>query len=331
MSLAKRRRRWPLAGPLAFMATFVSAIFVAATLLPIFPGIGLTAAGYGYPTPPPTRTPPPTTTAPPQQGGGGGGGGSLPQCSDFLDNDGDGRTDWNGNGNPANADPDCDGPNDDSEAGATTPPPASPATTAPPQTSSPSTPPGTQPPTTQPPGTQPPDTQPPDTQPPETPPASESPEPSPSPTATEPVKDVLIDTRTTIDFRPRRSEFWGRVRARFDADGENSTDRGAATGFSFGTVDLAFARRAAAQEEQPEPSPEMCETGRRVLLKKKRPGADRVVGRDRVNKRDRWSEKVSRHAKGRFYAVLPEKTVIAEDGTIVTCERTRSRGAKPSK
>jgi CSLREA domain-containing protein len=44
------------------------------------------------------------------------GGGSVAQCSDGVDNDGDGKIDFTGNGNPANKDPGCESPEDNSEA-----------------------------------------------------------------------------------------------------------------------------------------------------------------------------------------------------------------------
>ena len=303
-------------GSALLMAVFGAVIFAAATIVPTLPGIGLSVLSYPPPEDPPDQS-----------------SGSAPQCDDFLDNDGDGRVDWDGNGNPANADPDCTSASDASEFPDATAPPTQPVTTAPPTTAPPTTqPPATTPPTTQPPATTPPPTTPPPTevppttQPPTTAPPTTEPTPTPSPTQTP--DQVLVDTRTTIDFRVRASEFWGVVNASPDQDGENSTDRGA-TGFSFGTTDLDFNSSAAQEEPSPE-EVESCETGRRVLLKKKRPGPDRVVGSDRVNRKDRWSVDVSPNANGVFYAVLPEQVLTADDGTIVTCERARSRGARPS-
>ncbi len=46
------------------------------------------------------------------------------KCDDSLDNDGDGLTDYDGNGNSTKKDPGCFGPADDDESGGATPPPA---------------------------------------------------------------------------------------------------------------------------------------------------------------------------------------------------------------
>ena len=67
-----------------------------------------------------------------------------------------------------------------------------------------------------------------------------------------------------------------------------------------------------------------CESGRRVTLKKRRPGRDRVLGRDRSDAGGRWVIK-QRARQGRYYAVVKRKSFLAADGTTVNCLRDSSR------
>jgi hypothetical protein len=69
---------------------------------------------------------------------GGSIGGAVTQCSDGIDNDGDGKIDFTGNGNPANKDPGCESPEDDTEAPDPTPTPSPTPTKSPTPTQSPS-------------------------------------------------------------------------------------------------------------------------------------------------------------------------------------------------
>ncbi len=68
-----------------------------------------------------------------------------------------------------------------------------------------------------------------------------------------------------------------------------------------------------------------CETNRRVVLKKVRRGADRVVGNDVSDRRGKWEVKTAR-PKGRFYANAKRRFVT--NGTI-ECKKARSRTIRP--
>jgi protocatechuate 3,4-dioxygenase beta subunit len=63
-----------------------------------------------------------------------------------------------------------------------------------------------------------------------------------------------------------------------------------------------------------------CTEGRRVVLKKKRPGKDRVVGRDSSNRRGNWKI-VKRRARGRYFAVVRARTSSVGSGATVVCNR----------
>ena len=68
-----------------------------------------------------------------------------------------------------------------------------------------------------------------------------------------------------------------------------------------------------------------CERGRRVLLKKKRPGRDATVGSDRTNRRGAYSIPEPR-ANGTYYTVATKKkTRVAADGSQTICTKSRSR------
>ncbi len=66
-----------------------------------------------------------------------------------------------------------------------------------------------------------------------------------------------------------------------------------------------------------------CTQGRRVILKKARPGRDRVVGRDRSGRAGNWKI-VKRRARGRFYAVVRRQQKNAASGAILICLSDRS-------
>ena len=67
---------------------------------------------------------------------------------------------------------------------------------------------------------------------------------------------------------------------------------------------------------------EGCSNGRRIVLKKKRPGKDRVVGRDLSNSKGNWKI-VKRRARGRYYAVAPRKQFEVNNATVI-CNRDTS-------
>ena len=66
-----------------------------------------------------------------------------------------------------------------------------------------------------------------------------------------------------------------------------------------------------------------CVVGRTIILKKKRPGKDRIVGRDTSNRRGNW-EIVKRRARGRYYAVVRGSSQTTAGGATVICGRDRS-------
>lgn len=94
------------------------------------------------------------------------------------------------------------------------------------------------------------------------------------------------DSEITIDFRSARSEFGGAVKS-----DENE-----------------------------------CRSGRRVSLKKKRPGPDRNAGQTVTNQRGRWEVTVP-DAKGSYYAKTPQQNVTTDDGRAV-CGAARSNTVK---
>lgn len=67
-----------------------------------------------------------------------------------------------------------------------------------------------------------------------------------------------------------------------------------------------------------------CTEGRTVILKKKRPGKDRVVGRDGSSNRFGNWEITKRRARGRYYAVVRARTSTAGSGATIVCNRDRS-------
>jgi hypothetical protein len=67
---------------------------------------------------------------------------------------------------------------------------------------------------------------------------------------------------------------------------------------------------------------EGCSNQRRIILKKKRPGRDRVVGRDLSNNKGNWAI-AKRRARGRFYAIAPRKQFEANGATVI-CNRDES-------
>ena len=66
-----------------------------------------------------------------------------------------------------------------------------------------------------------------------------------------------------------------------------------------------------------------CERGRKVVLKKKRPGRDKVVGSDTTNGEGEYSIPL-RRADGVFYAVAPRDTFERNDGVTDVCLKGRS-------
>lgn len=67
-----------------------------------------------------------------------------------------------------------------------------------------------------------------------------------------------------------------------------------------------------------------CETGRLVLLRRKRSDADRTIGRDRSNARAAWRVAKRRSPRGRFYAVARRTQVTLSGGETAQCPRLRS-------
>ena len=69
-----------------------------------------------------------------------------------------------------------------------------------------------------------------------------------------------------------------------------------------------------------------CESGRRVLVKKKKPGRDRTVETTVTNDRGSWKAPVSR-ANGRYYASTPQERVASDQGRV-TCGAAKSTTIK---
>ena len=131
----------------------------------------------------------------------------------------------------------------------------------------------------------------PPTLPPIVPSESESESPSASPSESE-GQARRCESEITINYRgpnrqnPERREFSGRVRSDEDA----------------------------------------CESGRKVLLKKKRPGRDKTVDTTVTNDRGTWRVPV-RRANGRYYAQTPQERVASDQGRV-TCGAARSTTIK---
>ncbi|HVF54028.1 MAG TPA: hypothetical protein VNC78_10570 [Actinomycetota bacterium] len=66
-----------------------------------------------------------------------------------------------------------------------------------------------------------------------------------------------------------------------------------------------------------------CERGRRVVVRKVTPGTDDFIGRDRTNRRGRWSVTAA-HSAGSYYAKVRRKAFTA-GGRRVVCRADRSR------
>jgi hypothetical protein len=65
----------------------------------------------------------------------------------------------------------------------------------------------------------------------------------------------------------------------------------------------------------------VCAAGRKVVLKKKRPGKDKRIGADQTNARSRWRLKGNR-PNGRYYAKIRRTSRCPGD-------RSRTVGRKP--
>jgi hypothetical protein len=72
-----------------------------------------------------------------------------------------------------------------------------------------------------------------------------------------------------------------------------------------------------------------CVRSRKVVVKKLRPGRDQTVGRDRTNRKGRWSVP-RKHAHGRFYAKAKRKSFVAKNGDRVVCKAKRTRWIRVS-
>jgi hypothetical protein len=72
-------------------------------------------------------------------------------------------------------------------------------------------------------------------------------------------------------------------------------------------------------------SPRRCVRGRRVVVKKVRPGPDTIVGRDRTNRRGKWVTRHNRGGRGRYYARVLRKRFINQFGDTIICRPDRSR------
>jgi hypothetical protein len=66
-----------------------------------------------------------------------------------------------------------------------------------------------------------------------------------------------------------------------------------------------------------------CKKGRKVAIKKVRKGRDKVVARDKTNKRGKYKVR-KRKVHGRFYSVAKRKKITAKGGTVV-CKSGRSK------
>ncbi|HEV3473314.1 MAG TPA: hypothetical protein VG408_08970, partial [Actinomycetota bacterium] len=68
-----------------------------------------------------------------------------------------------------------------------------------------------------------------------------------------------------------------------------------------------------------------CERGREVVLKKKRPGKDRIVALDITDRTGRWKVGGFVDPEGAYYAVAKTKGFVTNDGDLQSCARDRSR------
>jgi hypothetical protein len=72
-----------------------------------------------------------------------------------------------------------------------------------------------------------------------------------------------------------------------------------------------------------------CVRGRRVTLFERRSGPDRKVGRDRTNRRGRWTVKVppdELEPQDRFYAKVSRKlNIVSGEGYVCRGDRSRTR------
>jgi hypothetical protein len=74
----------------------------------------------------------------------------------------------------------------------------------------------------------------------------------------------------------------------------------------------------------------VCERGRRVILKRVKAGPDKTVGRTTTNQRGRWNIK-ERNARGRYYAQTPARTVDPPGaGAEYECGAAKSRTIRAS-
>lgn len=71
-----------------------------------------------------------------------------------------------------------------------------------------------------------------------------------------------------------------------------------------------------------------CETGRRVTIKKVKKGKDATAGRDRTNRRGKWSLR-ERNPRGRYYAKVAEKSYAGNNNRTIICKAARSRTIRP--
>ena len=75
----------------------------------------------------------------------------------------------------------------------------------------------------------------------------------------------------------------------------------------------------------------VCERGRRVLLKRVKRGPDQTVGRTTTNRSGRWSIDKNRVRRGRYYAQTPARTVDPPGpGAKYDCGAARSRTIRAS-
>ena len=66
-----------------------------------------------------------------------------------------------------------------------------------------------------------------------------------------------------------------------------------------------------------------CRNGRKVVLKKQKPGRDKKVGSDTTNRRGNYSIR-QRNAKGTYYTVAGKKTYRDSSGRLHICNKGRS-------
>lgn len=117
---------------------------------------------------------------------------------------------------------------------------------------------------------------------------SASPSPSPSSSQTTPPPPSIDEQDSSLSISYKRGAFKGRVRS--------------------------DSRR--------------CETGRRIVLKKVKPGKDATVGRDRTDGDGRWKIP-KRKPEGRYYAKAKRKQYDGGDNRTIVCKAARSRTIRP--